>query len=364
MIMSLPDPRQYAPHNVKNSVVLQLNSVLAETDPKKRKEKQASLEFLLSQHLAQDQEEAAIVALSLVPSQKAYQHLWQTLKSVTLPTDASQQAQIFAIPIIMVVGSPKPTQLANRLNHVDDIVNCLKQHSIIDEKADIFLDPHLYTAKTLASISLTQLYRWQSSLQYTSGGLPLTLPTEPLHFDKQAVFLRYLVGIAMRTPSMPFPIQLNQEIGSWGLACAELIQHQLKQEGLTLFAIPRQAQALLDALDNGGRIYLDIALQVFISDTLKKLRLQHKTPTASIACHTSNEIKVVISSVETPEKWESFVWPFQPLDQPAMIGQTIHQLLLECQVNKIFLSPDIQSGETFFLPPSDKLDSYTNTQPH
>lgn len=362
--MPLPDPRNYSTNDVKNSVVLQLNSILVETNAKKRQEKQASLEFLLSQYLEQGQEEAPVVALSLVPSQKAYQHLWQTIKTLVMPIDTPQQAQIFAIPIILVAGSSRPAQLANKLTNLDKILSCLKKHQLIDEKADISLDPHLYTTETLASISLPQLYRWQSGLQYASGGLPVSLQSDLLTLEKQGIFLRYLLGVAMRTPATPSPVKLNQEIGSWGLAFSEFIQEELKQDGMTLFAIPRQPQALLDALDHGQSIYLDISLQVFLSDILKKLRLQHKTPTASISSHESNEIKIVISSVEAPEKWESFVWPLHPLDQPAVIGQNIQQLLAECQVHDVLLSPIIQADNTVFLPSSDKLHQQTNVQPH
>lgn len=362
--MLLPDPRSYSTNDVKNSVVLQLNSVLLETDSKKRQEKQVSLEFLLSQYLEQGQEEAPVVALSLVPSHKAYQHLWRTLKTLVMSNNLPQQAQIFAIPIITVAGSSKPAQLSNKLSNIDKILSCFKNHHLISEKADIFLDSHLYTAETLASISLPQLYLWQKSLQYASGGLPISLQSEPYTLEKQGVFLRYLIGVAMRTPAIAHPIKLNQEIGSWGLAFAELLQDELKQEGTTLFAIPRPPQPLLDALDNGQSTYLDIALQVFVSDTLKKLRLQHKTPTASVSCHENNEIKIVISSNETPEKWESFGWSLHPLDQPAMIGQNIHQLLVECQVHDILLVPDIQANNTVCLPSSAKLDHRTNVQPH
>jgi hypothetical protein len=357
--MHLPDPRLYPTNLVKNSVIAQLNSVLAESDAQRRQQKQTSLEFLLSQYLEQDQQEALVVALSLAPSQLAYQHLWHTIKALVLPAEVAHQAQIFAIPLIMVAGAPHPITLPDKLTAIEPILQPLKQAHILHEEADVFLSTHLYTGDTLASISLPQLYRWQQALQYASGGLPLPLPTAPINIKQQAVCLRYLLGIAIRTPKLPTPIKFDQAVSSWGLAIAEFIQQDLQQEGLTLYAIPRAPQALLEALETGQRIYLDVAMQVFVSDTLKKYRHQRKTPTASIACHDNQEIKLVISSLETPTLWEGFVWPLQALEHPADIGQQMQNLLLECQLDNITILTKIQpaqeNDQALFITPAQAV---------
>jgi hypothetical protein len=357
--MLLPDPRIYPTGNIKNSVIAQLNAVLAENDMQRRQEKQASLVFLLNQYLEQDKQEALVVALSLAPSQFAYQYLWDTIKSLVMPADALHQAQIFALPLIIVAGAPHPVTLPAKLTDIAPILQQLKNSHIIHEDADIFLSAQLYTGDTLAGISLPQLYRWQQALQYASGGLPINLTAEPISLTKQGVFLRYLLGVAMRNPDIPTPIKLDQEVSSWGLAIAESIQQDLQQEGLTLFAIPRQPQALLEALDTGQHIYLDIAMQVFASDAIKKYRDQRKTPTASIACHENHEVKLIISSIETPSLWEGFVWPLQALDHPADIGQQMQSLLQECQLEEIVLLTGIQpaqeNGTALFITPAQAV---------
>lgn len=355
--MHLPDPRIYpSAHEVKNSVVQQLTAVLAEKDPQRKAEKQALLVFLLSQYLERNDQDALVVALSLAPSQAAYHHLWQTIKSLLLPADSVTQAQIFAIPVILVAGSKSATTLPGKLGQTDAVVALLKKHHIIHSEADISLSGQLYTADALAEISLPQLYRWQSALQYASGGLPITLETQPIPVAGQGVFLRYLLGIAIKTESVAEPVRLNQQVGVWGTSLAECIRQDLQQEGSTLFAIPRQPQALLDALDNGQYIYLDISLQVFVSDAIKKLRERGETPAASISCHDSNEIKLVISSQETPDKWDSFIWPLRALDYPAQIGQAMDTLLRECQVDNITLLTTIQpaqeNGQRLFITPA------------
>ena len=357
--MHLPDPRIYPTTHVKNSVIVQLNAVLAENNPQRQQEKQAALEFLLTQYLEQDQQEAIVIALSLVPSQSAYQYLWRTIKSLLMSKEASHQAQIFAIPLVMVAGSHSSMTLPGKLNQIDSVVQSLKMHHIVDKEADIFLGSQLYTGEMLASISLPQLYRWQSALQYASAGLPIHLTSDPIYFVRQGVFLRYLLGIAIRNQHTPKPIQLGGEVGSWGLDVAECIRQDLQQEGLTLFTIPRHPQTLLDALDNGQHIYIDITMQVFLSDTIKKLREQKKTPTASITCHQNHEIKLILSSLEAPEKWESFVWPLQALEYPATIGQQMQDLLRECQVEDVILLTDIQpaleNSMPLFITPAHAL---------
>ncbi len=348
--MTLPDPRLFSSVQPKNMLVQQVNALLAE--PEKRQFHQDSLHFLMEDRLRREADDDLGAAMSLAPTPEAYKVLWQTLGGILAGPIEGQanSAIVFAIPLIIVAGVKGKLTLPSRLKDTDAIKAVLAQHGVIQANADVFLSSRLVNADGLSVLRPSQLYRWKQNLQYASGGLPIELEESPMELDGEAVFLRFIVGVAMQPASGEPAIRLGGSVGAWGMPLTHLLGEQLGHEAVTMFVIPRTPNLVTESLQQGRFGRQEIQMQVVISNTLRKIRTAGETPVAIIAAHQGGELRLTLSAKENPANWAGFVWPLTPLDNIDLIEHNFCQLMNECHVDDVRVIDQLQVARHLDLP--------------
>ncbi|SMC28898.1 hypothetical protein SAMN02745857_03470 [Andreprevotia lacus DSM 23236] len=353
--MYLPDPRLYPRVNAQNPVIRALMSWLTEADGNVAVQKRAALAGLFEELILSNDNAGLNAALTQAPSQDAYKALWALLREAVEnpPADAACWAVPFAIPVILVAGAKGEVTLPH---HIDPaaVRATLQSGGLIAEGADVWLAGDLLTPDQLAGISPPQLARWRDQLQDTAAGLPRAFEATPLKFKDEAVFQRYLVGVAIQQRGAAMAIQLNAQPGQWTLALQQKLGEALKTPGVTLFPIPRVPLSWLAALETGRVTQLETRLQVATSNALRSIRSNGHTPVVTIASHEGGEIRISYSMREDKERWEGFVWRLAPLDSAERIHHFADELFRECRQDDIQLieavQPDLDTdGLPFFV---------------
>jgi hypothetical protein len=339
----LPDPRLYPNAAVSNRLIHMALSVLGASDEAGRALARAALCEALAALLERDEVLLISVALNMAPSQAAYQVLWQAMRQAV--EDApGRHAEIFAVPLVLVVGSRQRATLPERIEDVDELNALLRQHGVFAAGADVFLSGKLLHPDEVVAISPAQLYRYTRQLADAARGLPLPLSASAVTVREEGVFLRYLVGVAMREEGASAPVDYAARIGAWGTALMAFLGTALKTEGVTLFPIFRAPAPLMQALVTGNQARLEVALQVFASSLLRKLRALGREPVVGLSAHHGGEIHVTIADPSAPEQVERFVWPLAPLDRVERIEADFLQLMRECQVEMVRIEETVQAA--------------------
>jgi len=354
-IMSLPDPRNYAPVNARNPLIRQLMSLMTEHDALAITNKRAALQAQIADLLAANDHAALNAALNQAPALEAWQTLWQALRDEveSAPADANNHATLFAIPVIIVAGSDKGARLPGMLSSPETVLNLLRQHGVLAADAMACLAPELVSSDMLAAISPSRQIRLKTALveplQNSSSNL-FDLTPSPLEVKEESAWLRFIVGAVLQPETAPPQIKLGGAVDNWGMALAQNLGEQLKTTGATVLALPRAPQSWLAAQENGRTILLETRLQLLASSAIRAIRSKGRTPVAVIAAHENDEIRITLSSQEDAERWQGFVWPLSPGDHVEQIVDFTQTLFHDCQVQDIRLVESIQPDREGELP--------------
>lgn len=342
MCATLSDPRHYTEGELNNVLIYYASSMLnARTEEEHALWKDALLEGVRDA-LSQEDSLRISVALALAPSARHYQLVWQAIRDVIELPDQPRHAVIFAVPIILVVGTQREIILPTRIEDVDGLNNFMFERGLFASGADVFLSGKLLQPDALVNITPAQLYRYTRQLVDAGRGLPLKLEPLPVKCQHEGVFLRYLLGTAMQAQDQPPVVRLGGGVEGWGRAFMTLLGEWLKVDGVTLFPIPRAPMTLMEAIVSGQSARLEVALQVFASTALRAYRDRKHTPRAVLSSHAEGEIHFTLSALEEIKEVRKFVWPLAPLDNVALIEANFRQLMAECQVREVTVMPGVQ----------------------
>lgn len=342
--LHLPDPRQYPDASLSNRLIHLTQSVLAARDDAERQSQQSVLQDTLRDLLERDDVLLLSVALNMAPTRAAYLELWQALRAA-VEQASGRHAVIFALPLVLVAGSRQRATLPERVEDVDALNALLRSQQIFAADAEVFLSGKLLHPDALMEISPAQLYRYTRQLADAARGLPLELPASAVTVQEEGVFLRYLLGVAIQQPGQEAPVNFDSKVGVWGLPMMKFLGDQLKVDGVTLFPIARSPAPLMQAIAAGNQARLEVALQVYASSLLRKLRTEGQQPVAWVASHGSNEIHFTLTAGAKPgASDECFVWPLSPQDSVSRIEQDFRDLMQECQVEQVIFETTVQPG--------------------
>lgn len=366
--MSLPDPRNYPPVNVRNPLIRQIMSLLTEHDVQAVDAKRTELRSQISDLLLTGDHGALNAALLQAPALEAWQTLWQFLREVVeaAPAHTGPYATLFAIPVIIVAGSSKGASLSGEINNTDSILQVLRQHGVIAADALVSIAPGLLSAETLSTISPAQLQQWKETLaESLKSNLlnPFGLETTPVFVKEESAWLRYIVGAAIQTEEAAPAIRLGGVVNTWGTALAQVLSDALKTGDATVLAIPRAPQSWLAAQETGRTLLQETRLQLLASSAIRAIRSKARTPIAVIAAHDNDEIRITLCSQEDPERWQGFVWPLTAGDRVEQISNFAQTLFQDCQVADIRVIEQIQPDRDGDLP-FFVTAHFTAKQPH
>jgi hypothetical protein len=114
---------------------------------------------------------------------------------------------------------------------------------------------------------------------------------------------------------------------------------QMALPGVDLLTVPRPPAGVMKAAYHGRRAQLEVALNLFLSNAIKRTRAVAGEPSMVISVHEgmhgSAELRVSMSAALDDALLEGFRWPLHPLDDPNEIAAGIRQFAADCRVTDV-----------------------------
>ncbi len=115
------------------------------------------------------------------------------------------------------------------------------------------------------------------------------------------------------------------------LILCKIINKELKQKDVTLFPIPFPPISLSQAYAFGDSYRKEIAIQVAISNIVRKIRENRLTPKAIIS-GDNGILKLTVKSIEPSDFSEISLWHLNQFDNLKNILEKITSLLQDMQI--------------------------------
>jgi hypothetical protein len=163
----------------------------------------------------------------------------------------------------------------------------------------------------------------------------------------ERVELRFLTGLSVTGAQAVSLPSAAGDIAGWGLPFARELIEQLGRPGLSLLPIPRPPLGWLGAHHAGSRAREDIALQAFVSRTLREFRSTEADPVVEIVALQPSAIGIRLVSRLDPARSVAHSFSLHPLDELSEVLDAILQLLRECRLDNVRLVERLATAAEF-----------------
>ena len=328
---TLPDPRRYGAGDTGDPLLALAAS--AETEE--------ALVTSLRDCLARRGDAEIRRALTLTPSREVHQRLWQALCSATERARAAPEevlTHVFAMPLVLVSGSRSAATVPGALPEVGALADLLERHGALGASRTIGFGNALVSLETLERLPPSTLREW--SVPAAPAQSPRELAPEPIAVRAgEEAHLRFLLGAAITPAAAPTVVETAAHIGAWGMPVGRALGTQLATPGVELLALPRPPAGVLRAVYAGRCAQLEVALNLFMSNAVRRCRAAAGDPALVLSVHEPGnagaELRVSLSSVFDDALLEGFRWPLHPLDDPNEIARNIRDLAAECRLTDV-----------------------------
>ncbi|MBM3343124.1 MAG: hypothetical protein FJY56_13575 [Betaproteobacteria bacterium] len=334
----LPDPRRWAAPGA-SSPLAALTAKSLEGDAAAR----AALRLELDQLMEAGDDAALQTLLREAPSASGYRHLQQMLAKLVNKPDRGETviARLFALPLVIVAGARKNLRLPEALPDINAVAALLNEHGVLGAARNFGLGNALVSLDTLACLPLSLLRAWAAQLR--TGAAPLALAGSAIDIapGREQVELRFVVGASVTPAHVPSVMETGSNVGAWGMPLTILLAQQLAQPALDVLPIARAPAALYLAADAGRAAQIELAFNLFLSNTVRRFRMAVGDPAVVLSAHRDQtgaaEFRVSLSSAFDESLLEGFRWPLYPADDHLEIINKIKYLLDECRLSDMQL---------------------------
>lgn len=314
------EPRQYSLSYPNSNIVINkaLTVISGQTHIK-------DLEQTIVKLLQQENDALINIALNLAPNADVSQLIWQSIdKAINCSTNGAI-INIFAIPVVLVAGCKLKNKLKAQLN-TEELNQFFFDTDIFLQDSDSFISGKLINPLDVAKIKQSQFYYWARNLKKAKLWLPIELLGSEIEVLNEGVFLRFLVGMTQTTTEFNLAKYVEQSINFM-----QIINKELKQKDVTLFPIPFPPISLSQAYAFGDSYRKEIAIQVAISNIVRKIRENRLTPKAIIS-GDNGILKLTVKSIEPSDFSEISLWHLNQFDNLKNILEKITSLLQDMQI--------------------------------
>ena len=336
----LPDPRRFGTGST-HALLETVAAAVAAADLERRARRHA-LRVTLRERLLDGDDEGLRQALAAMPDAAHLQTLFDELASAVESPEGEPQSvrlRLFAFPLVLVAAAAEPIRLAGAVSATDGVQQLFERAGVLGQMQNFGLCPALCSLDTLESLSPVTLFN--AARLIDAGAVEARLRPAELEVGagREQAHLRFLAGAGVGRADAPEFSETAANIGAWGKALGALIAKELMAPGLQLLALPRMPQGLVRAPHAGRRAQLDVALHLFVSNTVRRMRMSAGEPVAILSTHDDAELRLTLSSVFAEDLVESFRWPLAPLDDLDSIAQAILALLREVRIDDVRVLP-------------------------
>ena len=344
---TLSDPRCYAAADA--NPLLKLATECADAaDATQRLRLAKRLDEAVRRGLALDPDNALNSALLGASSAAAGRCLWNSVDRVlgTPDPDSALAATVFALPIVFVAGRTNdgraasggtPFEIPGILPDPSRLARLLEDAGALGSTRNFGIDAGLCTREALLQMPLARIFAWLRAIETGSAAERLQLPGAPIELDApgEYVQLRFLTGLAVTGAQAASLASAAGDIGRWGLAFSRELTEQLGGSGLSLLPIPRPPLGWLGAHHMGSRVREDIALQAFLSRTLREFRSTEMDPGVELTALAPEAIGLRLASRLDPARRMTHSLLLHPLDEFDEVLAGILDLLRECRIDDV-----------------------------
>jgi hypothetical protein len=280
-------------------------------------------------------------ALRLAPSREAYARLWSALCAASEGAgrqDEAVVATVFAMPLVIVTGARQSATAPGVLRDVSALADVLQRAGALGASRNFGLGSALCSLETLEELPPSTILSWR--VPGATGEGPPAIAPEPIPVRPgEEVHLRFLLGAAITPAAAPTVAETASHVGAWGMRFARALGPQLAVAGTELLAIPRPPMGVLRAAYHGRRAQLEAALNLFMSNAIKRTRAAAGDPSLVISAHESGgggaELRVSMSARLDETFLEGFRWPLHPLEDPNEIADGVRQFAADCRLTDV-----------------------------
>ncbi|MDW8313149.1 MAG: hypothetical protein RMK02_10485 [Burkholderiales bacterium] len=347
MSFVLPDPRSFPRERVADdapaAVLLATAEEALSAEVAVLAEKaEARLIDALASHLLAGQTEPIGQALAGAPSLGALRLVARSLARAHLQAARRRHppegvaAHVFAIPVVMVAASQSAFTLPGALPDVAEVVALLREHKALRGNQNFALSNALASTQSLALARLPDTLDWWRLEAQEVDPVAIEPAPMPLPAGQEQVFLRLLFGRALAAPQVD--LLSEREVGSWGMPLTQTLARQLGGGGVSLLALARPPREPLAALYQGRIAQREVALQLFVSNALRRFRRELGDPAAVISAHrteSGGEVRLSLSHPLDERPAEGFRAELFPTDSAHAVAEEMRTLLRECRVGDV-----------------------------
>ena len=302
-------------------------------------------------------------ALRLAPDRETYARLWNSLcvaAESTADLDEAVVLAVFVMPIVIVTGARLQAVLPGELADIDALARVLSSAGALGESRNVGFSNALCSLDTLEGLVPSTVREWRRPDAREGATRAIAPAAVPVRAGEE-VHLRFLFGAAVSPATAPSVVETASHIGAWGMPLARALGGQLATPGVDLLALPRPPAGVLSAAYRGRRAQLDVAMNLFLSNTVKRFRAAAGEPSLVISAHEGGngaaELRVSLSALLDDTLLEGFRWPLHPLDDLDEIAGSILQLAAACRLIDFRLVqsvlPEGGNGSPLYVRTSD-----------
>jgi hypothetical protein len=369
----LPDPRRFPEYAADNRLAL-----LASASHAGDQSSGAALIGALRHCVKSGSDDELSEALRAASSPGIYRHLWNLVCSVADRSLAAEGERLlaprsFAIPLVLVAQTNAGAVIPGVVPDIGEVTRLLEQHGAIGSSRNIGLSNALCPLEAMEGLQPSRVYGWTAD--FTAGGVPREIEARDIDVarGREQVHLRFLIGAGIAPNTEPSFLETASNVGAWGVPLTRLLARQLAQPGLELLPVARPPAGILKAAHAGRYAQLELAFDLFVSNTVRRFRSTVGEPRVVVSAHRSErqgaEIRVSLSSALDDMLLEGFRWPLHPLDELDRIDAGITGLLHECRVDDVRILTAVvidsdPSNRQTFIRAADFDRLLQNAAPH
>jgi hypothetical protein len=283
------------------------------------------------------------------PSPAVARHLRHLLQSIERGEPRRQDAlrtTLVALPIVLIAAldTSRPPLTASGVIAEPRALEALLRDAGEFGGAEAFaLSSTLAAVDAIEIAALPALLAHAAIDELNDGVPPRALDVAPAPIDVQAagerVHLRFLLGAVLTAPKAD-PLHATS-IANWGIPFAQAITKQLQAPGLSLLALPRPPNRLVQAAATGRAVQREVSAQLFASNAIRKFRASVGEPTAVISAHRcpdapgGGEVRLSLSSPFAMREAEGLRCPVYPYESVQNVASMLVALLRDCRITNI-----------------------------
>jgi hypothetical protein len=353
MALPFPDPRCFAPPSADPFVARALEEP---ADALQREQPSSALVQAYRDALDRNAEDDIRRSLRNATSAALARRLWLALDAALSPPASEPEAlvlRVFALPVLLVTGGRPGARIPGVVPDVRRLQQVLEGGGALGPSRNLGFGNALCGLEALESIPYCRLHALQRD---PGAGVTTPLGLPPLEVQTRTgdeeVHLRFLVGASVTPADAASFVETASAIGNWGMALTQELAEQLRTEQLSLLPIARPPASILLAQSIGSTAREELALQAFVSRTLRRFRAEIGEPESAVAALASGVLGVRFSSAFVEDRVSVHRRALHQTEDVNDAGRAAVALLEECGIAQVAVLPRVMDDATFARNPA------------